>query len=279
MDVAGPVAAAINAWLAGIADAVLGPAVRAAAALVVSTPSLETVPAVVAAWRLMQGIANGLFVLAWAACGVLVMTDAGAGRFTAKLLVPRVVLAAVAANLSLHLAGALIALGNLLVRTVLAHPDADGAALLGGLLGAPASAHDVLGVLVSLTTAALAVVLVCVAVVRDLVLVVAVALAPLALATYALPQLDVVARTWVRLVVALVFAQLVQVVALEVGGAVIGRTDGTLFPASPLVAGVLAATLLYVLVRVPLIAVEVALRANVAVPLQPVAIGLRALRG
>ena len=279
MDVPGLVAAAINAWLAGVAGAILAPALQTAAQLVVATPQLDGMPAVVSSWRLAQATANAVLVLAVAACGVLVMSGAGDGRFTVKVLLPRLALAALGANLSLAACGALIAFDNALVAAVLA-PAAERAALLVGSVTLPASPQDVLGVLAALAAGVLAVVLVGVAVIRDLVLMVATALAPLALATYALPQSEAIARTWIRVYVALLFVQVVQVAALEVGSAVIPGDQG-LFPASALVSGVLAVTLVYLLARLPLVAIDVALRpSGTAVPvLQPVLVGLRALRG
>lgn len=279
MDLAAQVGAAINTWLEGTARAALGPALETAGALIVATPQLDAAPSVVASWHVMQVLANALVVLAWIACGVLVMSGAGNGRYAAKVLIPRVAFAALAANVSLAAAGALIALNNALVASVLGQPAAAVSALLS-VITLPASTHDVLGVALALATAVIGVVLVAVAVIRDLVLIVATAVAPLALVTYALPQTDAIARGWTRLFVALLYVQILQVVVLEIGGAILRAADPALLPSSGLVSGVLAVTLVFVLARLPLVAVGVALQGSVTVVpfAQPVLLGLRALR-
>jgi hypothetical protein len=279
MDLATQVGAAINAWLEGTARAALGPALETAGTLVVATPQLDIAPSVVSSWRLMQALANALLVLAWLACGVLVMSGAGDGRYAAKVLIPRVAFAALAANASLAVAGGLIALNNALVATVLGQSAATHAVLLD-LITLPASSHDVLGVALALATAVLGVVLVAVAVIRDLVLIVATAVAPLALATSALPQTDAIARGWARLFVALLYVQVVQVVVLEIGSAILRAADPALLPSSGLVSGVLAVALVLVLARLPLMAVDAALRTSITVVpfARPVLVGLRALR-
>jgi hypothetical protein len=280
MDVGAPIAAAISAWLAAVVGATLGPALQTAGLLIVATPQLDASPAVVASWRAAQQVANALLVVAWTAAGVLVMTSAGDGRYTLKALLPRAVLATLAANASLSVCGALIAFNNQLVRASLG-PETDGAALLAALLSAPGTPHDLLGILVALATAVLAVVLVGVGVIRDVLLVLTTIIAPPVIALYVLPPTEVLARTWARVYPALVFAQCLQVAIVQLGRSVLRDADPALLPAAPLVAGVLAITLLYLLVRVPFVAIDLALRANAnAVPFaRPVVVGLRALRG
>lgn len=280
MDVGAPLAAAISAWLAAVVSATLGPALQTAGLLIASTPQLDTTPAVVASWRAAQQVANALLVLAWTAAGVLVITSAGDGRYTLKALLPRAVLATLAANASLALCGTLIALNNQLVHASLG-PQADGAALLAALLSAPGTPHDLLGIVVALATAVLAVVLVGVGVIRDVLLVLMTIIAPPVIALYVLPPTDVLARTWARVYPALVFVQCLQVAIVQLGGSVLHDADPALLPAAPLVTGVLAITLLYLLVRVPFVAIDLALHASAdAVPLaRPVVLGLRAFRG
>src|SRR5207237_4582046 len=82
-----------------------------------ATPSFDRIPEVEELWTLVRNIADALLVLAVIAAGVLVMASGTfSSRYAAKLLVPRVVLAAVAANASLVIVGALIQLANGMVQ-------------------------------------------------------------------------------------------------------------------------------------------------------------------
>lgn len=71
----------------------------------------DAIPEIEQAWSLVRDTANALFVLALIAAGVLVMASGTLdSRYSAKALVPRVALAAIAANASLALCGGLIQL-------------------------------------------------------------------------------------------------------------------------------------------------------------------------
>src|SRR6267142_4157284 len=107
MDVSGTVAAAINAWLSGLATQLLDPAVAAVSDLLFRTPAFTEVAAVAQTWGVVRGVADALFVLAWLGAGIIVMTRGGTeARYSAKVLVPRVVLTAVLVNASLALCAA-----------------------------------------------------------------------------------------------------------------------------------------------------------------------------
>src|SRR5439155_22279765 len=82
---------------------------------------------------------------------------------------------------------------------------------LAAMLTGPAASQFV-GILIALVGAALGLLLVVVSIGRDVVLLIATVLAPLALVTYALPQTDELARLWLRVYSALLFVQVVQAV-------------------------------------------------------------------
>jgi hypothetical protein len=125
---------------------------------------------------------------------------------------------AVSANASLAICGGLIRIDNALVQGLLGpHPGASTFAQLAGMIQGPAASDQVVGSLVSIAAAILAVLLVVLYIGRDLLLLVLTVLAPLALATYALPQVDEIARLWWRVFAALLFVQVVQAVLVEVG--------------------------------------------------------------
>src|SRR6266567_1258544 len=120
VDVTSQVIEAIDGWLQSLAHAVLQPALQAAGQLLFQTPQFDEIDAVQKSWEVARGVSDGLFVLAVLLGGVLVMAS---GTFetgyTAKRLLPRLVLAAVLSNLSLALCGALIKLDNALVAGLL----------------------------------------------------------------------------------------------------------------------------------------------------------------
>jgi len=213
---------------------------------------------------LVRDAADGLFVLALLAAGVLVMASGTfESRYSAKVLVPRIVLAAISANASLAICGGLIRLDNALVQGLLGpDPGASAFAQLAGMIQGPAS-DQVVGSLVSIAAAILAVLLVVLYIGRDLLLLVATVLAPLALATYALPQVDEIARLWWRVFSALLFVQVIQAVLVEVGLQLLRHTDW-LGPVSDLTSGLVLITLLYLLFKLPSAAYHWAFRQRIS---------------
>src|SRR5438552_18658019 len=227
MDLTAQVIDAINGWLRWAATELLRPALSAIGGLLFATPAFDRISEVASLWTLVRNVADALFVLAVIAAGVLVMASGTFdSRYSAKLLVPRVALAAVAANASLAIVGALIALENAIVLGLLG--DEPGAAVtqqLAALLAGPAEGQFV-GILVAVAAAALALLLVAISIGRDVVLLIATVLAPLALATYALPLTDEVARLWWRVYGALLFVQVVQAVLVLVCISLVGFALG-----------------------------------------------------
>ena len=116
MDLTSQVVDAIDAWLQSITTQLLGPALAAAGALVLQTPAFDAIPEIQQTWSLVRNAADALFVVVLMAAGVLVMAQGTVeSRYSAKLIVPRVALAAVGANASLAVCGGLIQFDNALV--------------------------------------------------------------------------------------------------------------------------------------------------------------------
>ena len=260
MDITSQVIDAINGWLQNLATHLLRPALTAAGQLLFQTPAYDSIPEVGHSWSLVRDAADGLFVLALLAAGVLVMASGTfESRYSAKVLFPRIVLAAISANASLAICGGLIRIDNALVQGLLGpNPGAVTFAQLAGMIQGPAS-DQVVGSLVSIAAAILAVLLVVLYIGRDLLLLVATVLAPLALATYALPQVDEIARLWWRVFSALLFVQVIQAVLVEVGLQLLKHTDW-LGPVSDLTSGLVLITLLYILFKLPFAAYQWAFR-------------------
>lgn len=283
MDLTAQVAAAINAWLASVATGLLAPALGAAIDLLFRTPLFDQMPAIVQLWNLARGAAVAVCLLAWLIAGVLVMANGSSdARYTAKVLVPRVALAAVLANVSLALCGELIRLNNALVAGLLGDAPASAiAARLLSVLAAGPSATSLVAIVVGLVAAALALLLVVLFIGRALVLLLIIVVGPLALAGYAFPQTEDLARLWLRALAGLLFVQVPQAVLISIGLSVLTlATDDWLGgPASALVSGLVIVTLLYLLLRLPFVAYAWAFRQSpVSVPFAvPVRSALRAV--
>ncbi len=261
MDLTTQVTQAINAWLQALTTQLLGPALSAVGQLLFTTPAFDQIREVEQLWSLVRTTANALFVLALLAAGVLVMASGTFdSRYAAKLLVPRLALAAVVANASLAITGGLVRVESAIVAGLLGtEPAAAATTQLGAMLGGH-GANQVVGIVVGLAAAALALLLVALAIGRDLVLLVATVLSPLALASYALPQTEELARLWWRVYGALLFVQVVQAVLVAVGLELLRHTDWLGGPVSDLTSGLLLVTLLYLLFRLPFAAYEWAFR-------------------
>jgi len=253
MDFTTQVINAINGWLQSLAQHLVRPALQAAGNLLFQTPQLDGIPEVGHSWGLVRASVDALFVIALIAAGVMVMAAGGRdARYSAKALVPRLALAAIASNTSLVICGGLISLDNALVGGLLgADPGPTTFGQLAALVQGSHAEDQVVGSLVGLAAAVLAIMLVALYIGRDLVLLVATVLSPLALATYALPQTDEIARTWWRVYSALLFVQVIQAVLVEVGMQLVSHTDWLGGPASDLTSGLVIITLLYLLFKLP----------------------------
>ena len=252
MDLTAQVIEAINAWMLHLATQLLGPALASADLLLFQTPAFAELPAVAETWALVRDIADSLFVLALLGAGLLLMAGAGDARYAAKLLIPRLVLAGLASNMSLALCGALIRLNDALVVGLLGPtPGPTLLGVIGEKVASGAATDQLIGALVAIASAVLALLLVALAIGRDLVLLVATVVAPLALATYALPQLEELARSWWRIYAAVLFVQVIQALLLALGAALIAHTEWLGGPASALTAGLVLVTVLYLLFQLP----------------------------
>src|SRR5260370_29675248 len=149
----------------------------------------------------------------------MVMTSATVeSQYSAKALVRRIVVAAFAANASLALCGGLIKLDNALLNGLLGpDPGTRTFGQLSAIVQSPHAADQVVGSLVGLVAAVLAILLVALYIGRDVLLLEGTVLSPLALVTYAPPQTDEVARIWGRVFSALLFVPGIEAGLVEVG--------------------------------------------------------------
>lgn len=280
MDLTAQIAAAMSAWLEGFASGLLGPALGAVAELLFRTPAFDTLPPVRETWELVRGVADALFVLAWLGAGILVMTSGGVdARYTAKSLVPRVALAAIFANASLALCGALVGFNNAIVSALLGRGSENVFSQFAASLETADPVNAVVGMLIAVIAAVLALLLVVLCIGRALLLLLLVVLGPIALATYALPQTSEVAHLWWRVFCGLLFVQVVQAMLVALAVGVFAHTDWLAGAANDLVSALVAVAVLYLLFRLPFATYEWALRrpVNGSHIVRSVVVGARAL--
>lgn len=266
MDITQQVIEAINAWIQSLATHLLRPALGAAGQLLFQTPQYDSMPEVQQAWATIRDVSDSLLVLAVIAVGLLVMSSGVfETHYTAKLLIPRLALAAILSNTSLAICGALITLDNALVHGLLgADPGASTWSQLTTGLSSPAAGDQVITSLVALAAATLAVLLVVVYIGRDLLLLLATVLAPLALATQAVPHADEIARLWWRGYLGTLFLQVVQAVLISVGAQIVSHANWLGSASSSLINGLVLVTLLYLNLRLPFVAYKWAFRQSLS---------------
>lgn len=255
-DIPGQVAQAINAWLISVAQNALDLAFGAMENLLTSTPHFDRVPEVAQLWNVTRGIADGFLVLIALIGGVLLMVSSTVGtRYTVKLIVSRLFVAALLANLSLSTFATAVDLNNALNMAFLG--DAlQGHSFLMSLQGRLAGASPTEGPVLALLTliaALLLLALLLIYLARTAILILAVIASPIAIICYALPQTEGICWAWWRVTAASFLLQPVNALLLGIAGRVFFSSHiGWGFdPASIVIAPLVAIVLLYLLIRTP----------------------------
>lgn len=255
-DLPGQVAQAINAWLTSFAQSIFGFALDAIAGLLALTPHFERMTQVERLWNVTRGIADGFLILIALVGGVLIMTSSVAGtRYTVKVVLSRLFIAALLANVSLSLFGAIVDVNNAFNVALLGSPQPGQqllTALQSGLSGVSGLQLPV-SLLLSLVGGVLMLALVVVYVARSALLILALVSAPIAVICYALPQTEAATRAWWRVTAAVFLLQPVNALLLGIAGRLFfsSQIDWGLNPVSVFIAPLLAIVLLYLLVRTP----------------------------
>ena len=253
MDLTDQIGQAINGWIKSLADAITGPALKAAGQLLFQTPDFTAIPDVRRLWLIGVGVADTAFVLAALWAGILIMASGTVdAAYSGKRLLSRLVLAVVLSNASLALCAGLIGFENaLVVALVGGNPSADAWGQAVSHVNSDHPTVAVLAAVMSLALAVIALLLVAVYIVRDVILLVATVIAPLALATYSVPQLDEAASVWWRVYALGLFVQVLQAEVLNVGLGLVGHADLLGAPASEFVDVLVLLILLYILAKMP----------------------------
>jgi len=287
-DIPGKVKKAIDDWFRGLVKDALNPALRLVGHTLLSTPQVTGQSRVVQFWTYTLGIANGLLVLLIVVAGAIVMGhETVQTRFALKDALPRVLLAAVAANASLAISGQMVSIANALSTGFLA----------GGVDPAKASerlSQDVVQyvtgggiflILLGLVCAVFAVVLLVLYIIRAAIILLLVCAAPVMLLGHALPQTEGIAHLWWRAMTAALFVQVAQALILALAVQVFFTPSGHgalgLSAAGGLIDVLVALCLLWLLVKVPFWAREIAMsrRPSTVVRLVKTYVIGRALRG
>lgn len=208
------------AWLLGFTRDTLNTVWRLLAATLFQLPDVTGLPQVAALSGRSLTVVNTCFVVVVMAAGVMVMTrDTVQARYGLAELAPRLVIGFVAANFATPICRAVIDVANALVLALTGQGIASDQTLtqllrvLTAALNDPTSA--LLVTLIGLVINVLVTMLLIGWIARFAALIVAVGVAPAALACHALPWTEPIAQTWWRTMGGLVATVVLQAVALH----------------------------------------------------------------
>lgn len=271
-DVTGKVEQAINGWFAGLVKDALNPAMLLVGRTLLSTPQIAGEAQVRSYWQLSLGVADALLVLVVMAAGAVVMHhETLQSSYALKDMLPRLLVAGVAANASLAICGQMVAVANVLTTGLLGggvEPEQAGHTLELLVFHAIADGGIFL-VLLGLGCAVLAVALLILYIVRAALIVLLVCAAPLMLIAHGLPQTDGMARFWWRALIAALAVQAAQALTLAAtvhvffasGRSVLGIGTG-----GSVVDLLLVLCLFWVLLRIPFWAKQLAFSSRYGSP-------------
>ncbi|MEV4465107.1 conjugal transfer protein TrbL family protein [Micromonospora echinofusca] len=209
-------------WLAAALLATLDALFGVISKALLITPNVTALPQVQALTGRSLLVVDTVFVLAFVAAGVLTMTAGGSegSRYTVKDLIPRLIVGFVAAHFSQLWCGTLTDVANALTGA-LTTPSGDTDGALRTIKTHLKSGQDATpALLFVICLAIIAVLLASTAfsvIVRFAVLLVLTAVAPIALASHALPQTDPVARLWWKAYTGVLAVPVVQGFTLYAG--------------------------------------------------------------
>ena len=257
-DITGHITAAIDSWFRDLVTAALDPILTLLGHTLLATPNVTAQSRVGELWRMTEGIADAFLVLFVLVGGAIVMGHETVQTRTAiKDVLPRIVIAGIAVNASLSLAGLAISTADSLSQAVLGQGvDPSGAAVvLRQLVLGSLADGGIFVVLLGGVVAVLAIVVLATYVVRLALVILLVVAAPICLVCHALPQTEGLAKLWWRAffgVLAVQVAQsLVLVTALRVFLASGGPANLGIASTGGLVDLLVSACLCWVLVKIP----------------------------
>jgi hypothetical protein len=257
-DITGHIEAAIDDWFRSLVTDALDPVLTLLGHTLLATPNVTAQSRVGQLWRMTEGIADAFLVLFVLAGGAIVMGhETFQTRTALRDVLPRIVVAAVAVNASLGLAGLAISTADSLSAALLGQgvDAANAAVVLRQLVLGSLASGGIFVVLLGGVVAVLAVVLLATYVVRLALVILLVVGAPICLVCHALPQTEGLAKLWWRAfsgTLAVQVAQsLVLITALRVFLASGGPANLGIASVGGVVDLLVSACLCWVLVKIP----------------------------
>jgi len=255
LDFTCQISQSITSWFASLVESAINPVLGIIGNDLLSTPQPGSFPAVTGMWGTSLSVADAAYVLFVLAGGILLMGyETVQVSTSAKEIAPRLFLGLAAANLSLIFISRAIDLGNGLASALAgqgADPQSAGAALSTTIRNS-ISTGGIFIILLALVAVILALVLAVTYVLRLMGLILLTAVAPLALACYALPQTAWAARWWWRAMTALMVIPAAQALVMSAAVKVFFTTAWVNTDISQYLLHMLITTcLLYILMRVP----------------------------
>jgi hypothetical protein len=255
LDFTCQISQSITSWFASLVESAVNPVLGIIGNDLLSTPQPGSFPAVSGMWGTSLSIADAAYVLFVLAGGILLMGyETVQVSTSAKEIAPRLFLGLAAANLSLIFISRAVDLGNGLASALAgqgADPQSAGAALSNTIRNS-ISTGGIFIILLALVAVILALVLAVTYVLRLMGLILLTAVAPLALACYALPQTSWAARWWWRAMTALMVIPAAQALVMSAAVKVFFTTAWVNTSISQyLLHMLITICLLYILMRVP----------------------------
>jgi hypothetical protein len=257
-DITGHIEAAIDTWFQDLVTAALDPVLTLLGHTLLATPNVTAEGRVGELWQMTEGIADAFLVLFVLIGGAIVMGHETLQTRTAiKDVLPRIVVAAIAVNASLSVAGLVISTADALSQAVLGQgvDPSQAAVVLRQLILGSLADGGIFVVLLGGAVAVLAIVLLATYIIRLALVVLLIVGAPICLVCHALPQTEGLARLWWRAfsgTLAVQVAQsLVLVTALRVFLASGGPANLGIASSGGVVDLLVSACLCWVLVKIP----------------------------
>jgi len=257
-DIPGQIEAALDDWFRSLVTDALNPVLDVMGHTLLATPNVTDQSRVGQLWEMTAGIADACLVLFVLVGGAIVMGHETVQTRTAiKDVLPRIVVAAIAVNASLSLAGLAISTADSFSKALLGQgvDPTQASTVLRQLVLSSLAGGGIFLVLLGAVVAILAVVLLATYVIRLALVILLVVAAPLALVCHALPQTEGLARLWWRgfsgALMVQVAQSLVLICALRIFLASGGPANLGIASSGGLVDLLVSACLCWVLVKIP----------------------------
>jgi hypothetical protein len=257
-DITGHIEAAIDDWFRDLVTSALDPILTLLGHTLLATPNVTSQSRVGQLWQMTEGIADAFLVLFVLVGGAIIMGHETLQTRTAiKDILPRIVVAAIAVNASLSLAGLAISTADSLSQAVMGQgvDPSQAATVLRQLVLGSLADGGIFVVLVGGVVAVLAIVVLATYIVRLAIVILLVVAAPICLVCHALPQSEGLAKLWWRAFFGALAVQVAQslvlITALRVFLATGGPAHLGIASTGGLVDLLVSACLCWVLVKIP----------------------------